>query len=619
VSVDPTILAASAGASSAAAIPSGVFLALLLLAAICGGAAASIVRVPRVVGYLVGGVVLRWGVLTLLEQRHEEDAAAALADEAALAVRAVKTLALGLVLFSMGAVFEASHLRRVGARLWKLCLCEHVAVGLLVAILCLCASLAFGAGGGAAAIVMALLLACVALETAPTATTIVLREYDAKGPMGDTILTMTAVNGAMAIISFHVLFVVFGAAGLIDSGAGARGMLWLDLLSTTLGSAAVGLVTGFALSVAYAKLSQAEFILVFLTVLLGLSGGGSYLAAHFNLSLNYLLTCLCAGAVFSNITMDQEPFQQAVRIFGSPVFAAFFVLAGYELHVGDLAAMGWVGAAYVAGRLVGKVAGPWLGVRWANGPRAESRRRLGLGLLCQAGVAIGLADFAATHWGTRTAEGFVSDPMATTFKSIVLGAVVVFELLGPVALKHVVVASGEVKAISLMRRRRPSTAEGDSVLQLKWEALLRLLGFGEARKAADPQSLQTRHIMRTNARLLRAGATIDEVLQFVESSAFNHFPVVDDDGAYVGMIHFSDLRDLIYDPALRDLVTAADIADADSPSVPADTSLAGLLEVFGRTDFGSLAVVDAAGGGRVVGLVEQRDLLRTLNRPAAAG
>ncbi len=611
-----SLLAAATGvAVGVSAVPAGVFLSLLLVAALAGGALAGVARVPRVVGYLVGGVVLRWGLLTFLGRQHEPDAASAVADHAALTVRAVKTLALGLILFSMGAVFEASHLRRVGARLWKLSVCEHVAVFTLVVALCAAASVLSGGGALGYSIALALLLGCVALETAPSATAFVLREYDAKGPMGDAVLTMTAINSAMAIVCFHAFFMVLGAAGVIEAGGGGQRTLWLDLICTTFGSAAVGIAIGFALSVLHAKLSLPEFILVLLALLLTLGGGDAYLASQFNFSLNFLLTCLCAGAVFANITLDQAPFQHAMRLIGGPVFAAFFVLAGYELHVSDLAALGWVGAAYVAARLVGKIGGAWIGVAWSRGS-PELGRFLGMGMLCQAGVAIGLADFVATHWGQSTPDGFVMAAAASTFKTIVLGAVVVFELLGPVALKNVVVRSGEVKAVSLMRRRRASAVEGDSVFRLKWEALLRLLGFGQARKATHPESLQTRHIMRANAKLLQAGARLDDVLQFVESSAFNHFPVVDDDGAYIGMIHFSDLRDLIYDPTLRDLVTAADIANSDSPAVPADMPLADLLVVFGRTDLGSLAVVDPVGGGKVVGLVEQRDLLRALNKPA---
>jgi CIC family chloride channel protein len=120
--------------------------------------------------------------------------------------------------------------------------------------------------------------------------------------------------------------------------------------------------------------------------------------------------------------------------------------------------------------------------------------------------------------------------------------------------------------------------------------------------------------MRTNVKFIRANTALDDVLHFVEQSRYNHFPVVDDDNELMGIIHFSDLRDMIYDPVMRELVTAVDLADASTPAVPTDLPLSELLEVFKAADIGSLPVIDKAGGRRTVGIVEQRDLLRVLHR-----
>ena len=119
--------------------------------------------------------------------------------------------------------------------------------------------------------------------------------------------------------------------------------------------------------------------------------------------------------------------------------------------------------------------------------------------------------------------------------------------------------------------------------------------------------------MRSNIKLLRASARLDEVLHFVESSRYNHFPVVDEEGDFAGMVHFSDLRSMIYDPHMRDLVTAVDLADPSTPTVPVDMPLDDLLEVFRVSDVGSLVVVESAQTRRVVGVVEQRDLLQALH------
>ena len=129
--------------------------------------------------------------------------------------------------------------------------------------------------------------------------------------------------------------------------------------------------------------------------------------------------------------------------------------------------------------------------------------------------------------------------------------------------------------------------------------------------------MQVRHVMRSTVQFLPASATLDEVLHFIERSTYNHFPVVDEEGHFVGMIHFSDIREVIYDPALCNLVTALDLADQDSVPVPMDLPLDELLKAFHEQDVGVLPVAPDARSRRVVGIVEQRDLLRALHWTAA--
>ena len=79
-------------------------------------------------------------------------------------------------------------------------------------------------------------------------------------------------------------------------------------------------------------------------------------------------------------------------------------------------------------------------------------------------------------------------------------------------------------------------------------------------------------------------------------------------------MHFSDVRDVIYDPALSGLVTAVDLADPDSGVVPLDMKLADLLELFTSKNVAVLPVVERRESNRIVGIVEQRDLLRALHK-----
>jgi CBS domain-containing protein len=229
---------------------------------------------------------------------------------------------------------------------------------------------------------------------------------------------------------------------------------------------------------------------------------------------------------------------------------------------------------------------------------------LGSALLCQAAVVIGLASFVDSNWDSE---------LAKTFSTVVLGSVVVFELIGPLLVKRCVMHAGEIKAITLLSRAGPA-AEGASIGRITMQSLLRLFGLGVKNTAAQPAAMSTEHIMRTNAQLIPAAATFDDVLHFIERSTHSHFPVVHESGELAGMIHFSDVRDVMYDPAWAELVTAIDLADPNSVVVPMDMGLAELLEVFTHQNVAVLPVVEKSDSKRIVGIVEQRDLLRAVHK-----
>ncbi|MCH8992063.1 MAG: CBS domain-containing protein [Acidobacteria bacterium] len=125
--------------------------------------------------------------------------------------------------------------------------------------------------------------------------------------------------------------------------------------------------------------------------------------------------------------------------------------------------------------------------------------------------------------------------------------------------------------------------------------------------------MQVQHIMRTNVQFIHAGDTLDDVLHFIERSTYSHFTVVDDDSIFVGVIHFSDVREVMYDPAARGLVTAVDLVGSGSVVVPMEMPLDELLKVFTERNVGVLPVVESAKDRQIVGVVEQRDLLRALH------
>lgn len=584
----------------------GLLFGLMLAAAIVGGYTAHLFHLPRVVGFLVAGILLREVLRMALAPSAGEGGGELLAlDAASEPLKAINDLALGLILFMIGGVFERSKLKAAGPRILKISLVEIGLVLLLVfvgvAIVSLVTQWSRGLGQN---LVLALLLAVAGIATAPAATLFVLQEYDAKGPITDAMLGLTGLNNVVCIVLFHSVFLILGALEVISTSGTLADSLWIGLVATTLGSLVLGVAFGMLISIIHAKLPLAETILVFFAVFILLGAGEKWLFENVGISFNFLLTALVIGAVFANVAIDPQKLESSLRTVGSPIFAGFFVMAGYGLHIEELRHMGWIGAVYIAARIAGKALGCRIGVRWAGGP-ARAEDRIGSALLCQAAVVIGLAAFVERNWDST---------LAGRFSMVVLGSVVVFELIGPLLVKRCAVAAGEVKAITLLRRGG-LTAEGSSILRVSLRSLARMFGWQPHHRAEESgEPMLVEHIMRTSVQFIPASATFMEVLHFIERSTYNHFPVIDTDGRFTGVIHYSDVRDVIYDPTFSQLITAVDLADPDSVAVSMDTTLTDLLDVFTEQNVGVLPVVERGESRQIVGVVEQRDLLRALHR-----
>lgn len=583
----------------------GLLFGMMLLGAVVCGYLARLMHVPRVVGYLIAGILLKLAV-GLVAGQSEGSAANELLHHAPETLEAVRVLALGIILFSIGGVFERSRLRSVGRHVARISLVEVSLVFLLVASGC-AVVLAITDAWSAQALALAILLGIGAIATAPAATLSVLEEYESKGPITDTVLGLTGVNNVVCIVLFHAVFLILVSMGVVKASGLAGDALLAELLMTTLGSVVLGAILGLIVSVVHMRRSLAETLVLFFGLFVLAGEGEKWLAlTQTGVSYNFLLASLVAGAVFANVAVDSQKLEQTLRVAGAPLIAGFFVLAGYELHITDFRNMGWLGVCYILLRCAGKELGVMIGVRWAGAPQ-RTDGRLGEALLCQAAVIVGLASFVKRSW---------DHPMAAQFSTVVLGSIVIFEMIGPLLLKRRIVAGGEVKALTLLSRIGPETVRG-SFLRLAFQPFIGRKRFRNAtddKLASTSGELTVKHIMRTNVQALSASATFDDVLHFIERSTYNHFPVVRDDGSLAGVIHFSDVRDVIYDPTLHNLVTAEDLVDPDSPHTTPDTPLAKLLESFSAgPNVDVIPVTDGSSQSKIVGVVQQRDLLRAMH------
>ncbi len=165
-----------------------------------------------------------------------------------------------------------------------------------------------------------------------------------------------------------------------------------------------------------------------ISLLLGIAG----LCAAVNVSP--LLSCMLFGTVYINVTKDKELYKQVER-FTPPILSMFFVVSGMSLDIRSFSTMGVIGAAYFVIRITGKFIGAYLGCTMTKTPK-KVRNYLGLALIPQAGVAIGLA-----FLGKRVLPHDTGNMLLT----IILSSSVLYELIGPACAKLALIHSGSIK------------------------------------------------------------------------------------------------------------------------------------------------------------------------------
>lgn len=383
-------------------------LGLILLLALLAGHLVKVLRIPEVTGYILAGIALGPSILGWVSAEN------------LLALEVLSEVALGLILFSIGSVFEFSRFRRLGRQFLYLTLVESVLASALVTA----GVLVLGQPWQ-----VALLLGAVAIATAPASTLMVIRECDSSGPLTDNLLGIIAVNNLFCITAYA------GAAALIDltSGIGGRSLfdaLYLavfPLVWQLVGSAAWGYLVGMLLAGWSTQVKETGEMLILLAGSILLCVGVSRL-----LELSPLVASLAVGATMVNLSRRSRPLFSTLAGTDPPFYAIFFVLAGADLDLALVPAMGVVGMVYVGGRSLGKFVGAVAGARWLQ-LEPSVQRYLGFGLLAQAGLAVGLTLAIEARY-----EAF--GPAVST---VVLASVAIFEMIGPISARFALVRSGE--------------------------------------------------------------------------------------------------------------------------------------------------------------------------------
>ena len=380
-------------------------LGAVLLVGLLADEASRRLRLPTVTVLLLLGIAVGPEVLDLLPAATDDW------------FPIVSTIALTMVGFILGGEFTADHLKANGRAYLMLAVVQGIAVAALVALVLLLAGVEVS---------LALCLAGIAVATAPAATLAVVQERGAEGPFTRALLTVVALDDVIALTLFAVLATVAAAV----TASGSVGLMG-EAVWEIFGAVGLGLAIGVPAAYLTGRLrvglpTQEEAYGVVLVC------AGLALAAD----VSFLLAALVMGATIANLAKHHEiPFKEIERIEW-PALTVFFVLAGASLEFDTLGGVGVLGAGYIALRSFGKVVGCELGGRWV-GLAPEGRRWLGVAMLPQAGVAIGLALLAAEQF----------PDVAEDVLAVVIASTVVFELTGPVLTRLALTRVGEATAL----------------------------------------------------------------------------------------------------------------------------------------------------------------------------
>lgn len=368
-------------------------------------------KLPNVTAYIISGIIMGPYCLDLIP------------DTIITGMDFIADIALAFIAFSTGEFFRFSILKKNGVKVVIITILEALFASILVFIVTFfILKLDF---------VFSLVLSALASATAPASTVMTIRQTEAKGDFVDTLLQVVALDDVVGLIAFSIAISV----ALASSTGTFHFLSIVKPIVTNIGVLILGGFFGFLMKLLMPKKRSTDNRLIISIAMLFAFCGICAI-----LDVSPLLGCMSMGMIYINITNDDKLFKQ-LNYFSPPILLLFFVRSGLNFKLDALVdtsqSIGTVsllviGILYFITRIVGKYMGAFLGCL-ATKKSSKVRNYLGLALIPQAGVAIGLATL-----GARTLGGETGNALQT----IILASSVLYELIGPACAKLSLYLSG---------------------------------------------------------------------------------------------------------------------------------------------------------------------------------
>ena len=420
------------------------YVAILLLVALLSTRLVRILKLPNVTGYIVTGIIMGPFIFGLLFNNFSYDGIKeAIIYNHVNKINWVSTVALGFIAFSIGTSFKRATIKALGKRVIIITILEALGASLLVIIALMVAHFIFPQY---VSWQIVLTLSAIASATAPAATLMVIKQYNARGPLVDTLLPVVALDDAAALILFAVLFQL--ATALAGGTINVYTILVKPLLEIII-SLAIGTVLGFLISFMNSFFKSRNNRLIWCIFSIFAALGFYYLFKSEMMGgfeLSSLLICMMAGAIYTNFVKESNRTLDVMDRFTSPIYMMFFVISGASLDLSiffnsDGLIVVAIAAVYVIFRVIGKWSGAFVG---ASITRCEPqvKKYLGFALVPQAGVAIGLSTTAYKLFSENPNEQ--CQKAGALILAIILTSTLIYELVGPLAAKFALSKAGEI-------------------------------------------------------------------------------------------------------------------------------------------------------------------------------
>ena len=509
-------------------------------------------HIPQVVGCIVVGIFLG-DVIGVVKPATIDS------------LKPFTMFALGIIGFMIGGELRLEVFKKYGRQFFIILISQGIGAFVLVAAgTSLLMYLVIG--DMKVSIATGLVLGAIASATAPAATVNVLWEYKTRGPLTAAVLAIVALDDGLALLLYRAASTV--AQALTGGNEASALATTLLLFGEIVGSIFLGFLLGVLLYYLLKFVKADDKILTFSIASLMLVVGVSMI-----FEIDPILPAMTLGITIANLARRQsKSLFELVRKFTPPIYISFFVLAGAHMEFGKLAwwMVGMI-VVFCVLRAIGKVAGSWVGGKYSRAPEVVSKY-LGICLLPQAGVAIGLAILAGEQFDSTVGKTIIMVVMTATF---------LMEIIGPMCVKVGVKKAGEVGM---------NVTEEDLI-----------------------KSYKVSDVMDSQAVSIAEDLPLHQILDIFSTTDYVYYPVIDRQSKIAGVITIAGIKEMFANQDVAGWLLACDVSEPVVDKAIAGKELEEVIELMKRYDLEQIPVVAGEKDDKLVGVLDYRRTLRKIS------